>query len=215
VWRAGSYDGRPLREILAARDIARLFRFLKSRGFSRSAIAAASGLSETWVRAIMSGGQQVTSYEVFERIADGLHIERGFMGLAYADTVTEPALTLLPPAADPSSYPDFLGALAAFAVGSVPADLGRLLPPPPPVADGVPPVVTAQHVAMLRAVNDRHRRFDADRGGGSCRDSAVAYLRWAHGMLGSRFADDDTERALKAAPVGHVPGGRVGLPRPW
>jgi hypothetical protein len=189
-----------LREILAARDVTSLFRFLKSRGFSRSAIAAATGLSETRVRAIMLGRQQVTSYDVFERIADGFQIDRGLMGLAYADGMPQPVRYGLMPAADPSSYPDFLGALAAFAVGSVPADLPRLLPPRPPMADdGVPAIVTRQHVDMLREVSDRHRRFDADRGGGSCRDSAVAYLRWAHGMLGCRFADEQTERELKAA----------------
>ena len=201
-WRAGSHDGRPLREILACRDVTRLFRFLKSRGLSRAAIAAGCGLSETRVRAIMLGRQQVTSYEVFERIADGFHIDRGLMGLAYADA-TPSSPVMVPrddqPVADPSSGPDFLGSLAAFAVGSALTDLSWLLPPRPPTVGGVPAVVTASHVAMVREVADRHRRFDADRGGGCCRDSALAYLRWAHGMLDSRFAGEDTERALKAA----------------
>lgn len=199
-WRTGSHDGRPMREILAAHDVTRLFRFLKSRGFSRSAIAGATGLSETRVRAIMLGSQQVASYEVLERIADGFRIDRGLMGLAYTDASSQAvAQSSRLPAVDPSSHPHFLGALAAFAVGSVPPQLARLLPEYPPIADGVPPVVTRQHIAMLREVSDRHRRFDADRGGGSCRDSAVAYLRWAHGMLGSRFTDEADERMLKAA----------------
>jgi tetratricopeptide (TPR) repeat protein len=60
-------------------------------------------------------------------------------------------------------------------------------------------VVTRTHVEVLREVSDRHRQFDAEQGGGSCRDSAAAYLRWAHGMLRSRFDGEDTARELKAA----------------
>ncbi|MEJ3742826.1 helix-turn-helix transcriptional regulator [Actinomycetes bacterium KLBMP 9797] len=82
-WTDGVYDGRPIREVLAARDIGAVFRFLKTRGMSRAAIAAATGLTETRVRAVAQGKQQVTSYEVLERIAVGLDIERGLLGLAY------------------------------------------------------------------------------------------------------------------------------------
>jgi hypothetical protein len=70
-WVTASYDGRPLPEILRARDIGRLFGFLSSRGWSRSAIAGATGLSETRVREVRQGKQQITSYEVLERIAKG------------------------------------------------------------------------------------------------------------------------------------------------
>lgn len=86
-WVTATYDGRPMPEILRARDIGTLFRFLSSRGWSRSAIAAATGLSETRVREVRQGKQQITSYEVLERIADGFNIERGLMGLAYLDQV--------------------------------------------------------------------------------------------------------------------------------
>jgi transcriptional regulator with XRE-family HTH domain len=98
-WATASYNGRSIREILRTRvhplkpeilrtrDIAGLFGFLSSRGWSRSAIAAATGLSETRVREVRQGKQQITSYEVLERIADGFNIERGLMGLAYTDHV--------------------------------------------------------------------------------------------------------------------------------
>jgi transcriptional regulator with XRE-family HTH domain len=198
-WTSGSFDGLALPQILASRDIARLFRFLKTRGFSRAAIAAATGLSETRVRAIMQGGQQVTSYEVLERVAHGLDIDRGLMGLSY--TASDPAQPAAPTdilLADPCEHPDFLGVLAAYAVGAPARDAGHLLPAPPPGAQGVPAVVTRQHVDVLRDVSQRHRQFDADRGGGSCRDSALAYLRWAYGMLHARHDSDATTRDLKA-----------------
>jgi len=82
-WREGAIDGVPLMQVLARQDVAAVFRFLHSRGWSRSAIAAATGLAESRVRRISQGRQAVTSYEVLERIAVGLGIERGWMGLAY------------------------------------------------------------------------------------------------------------------------------------
>ncbi|MGH3736187.1 MAG: hypothetical protein ACRDT6_11290 [Micromonosporaceae bacterium] len=190
-----------MHEILRERDITGLFRFLKTRGWSRAVIASAAGLSETRVRAICLGTQQVSSYEVLERIAAGFDIDRGLLGLAYADAAVAalPAVAGEPRLPDPSAYADFTGTLAALAVGSPPHDLDRMLPPPPPPATNVPRQVTAANIHVLREMSERHRRFDANLGGGACRESAVAYLRWAHGMLGSRFDSEHTERELKAA----------------
>ncbi|WP_139131440.1 helix-turn-helix domain-containing protein [Micromonospora halophytica] len=82
-WINGCFEGRPLSDLLRRRDISSVFRFLKSRGWSQSAIAAATGTTENQVRAIIQSRQRVTSYEVLERIAEGLRIPRGMMGLAY------------------------------------------------------------------------------------------------------------------------------------
>ncbi len=197
-WQSGMFEGRSMRQILRQRDMACLFRFLKNHGWSRAAIAAATGLSETRVRQICQGRQQVTSYEVFERVALGLRIDRGLLGLGYDDGPGEDPSTTLPH--DPSVEPDFVGALAAMAVGSVPAHLARLLPPELPAArDVLPAVVTQPHIRLLREVSEQHRRFDADQGGGACRDSAAAYVRWAQGMLASRCDSDTTRRDLGAA----------------
>ena len=74
-----------MREILRERDFSAVFGFLVRHGWSRTSITAATGLSETRVRAVLQGKQRITSYEVLERIADGLLIERGLPGLAYGD----------------------------------------------------------------------------------------------------------------------------------
>jgi transcriptional regulator with XRE-family HTH domain len=85
TWATATFRGRPLIEALAERDITTLFAFLSARGWSRASLAAATGLSETRVRSVLQGRQQVTSYLVLERIAEGLGIDRGLMGLAYLD----------------------------------------------------------------------------------------------------------------------------------
>src|SRR4051812_19878796 len=81
-WDTAVFEGQPLVEHLAARDVSALLRFLRTRGFSRARLAAMTGLSETRVRQISQGRQRVTSYEVLERIADGLSIPRPRLGLA-------------------------------------------------------------------------------------------------------------------------------------
>src|SRR4051812_15595647 len=73
-WRGAVIDGRPVREILAARDIGPIFRFLRTQGWSLTALCAATGMSETRIRSVMQDQQRVTSYEVLERIAVGLRI---------------------------------------------------------------------------------------------------------------------------------------------
>jgi transcriptional regulator with XRE-family HTH domain len=193
-WREGVHDGRPLREYLAARDITALFQFLRAHGWSKGAIAIATGISETRVRSIYQGRQVVASYDVLVRIAEGLGIPRGFLGLSSAEDSPPIAGTI----SDPHLEPGFVGSLAALAVGPAPLDLAQLLPNPRP-GENVPNVVLPAHVQLVRDVRDQHRRVDALSGGGSCRDSAVNYLAWASGMLNSRFDCEETERDLKAA----------------
>lgn len=83
-WSEGVVDGRPMREVLADREIGAVFRFLRAQGWSLTGMCAATGLKETRIRAVMNGIQRITSYEVLERVALGLRIPRGAMGLAYA-----------------------------------------------------------------------------------------------------------------------------------
>ncbi|TDW24136.1 helix-turn-helix domain-containing protein [Kribbella kalugense] len=196
-WTSGVHGGRPLRDCLAEQDIKTLFLFLRDRGYSRSALAAASGLTETRVRSISQGKQLVTSYDVLLRIADGFGIDRGLLGVGShvptSDAKTDVRLR------DPAAVPGFVGSLAALAVGPVPAELSEYAAVKHPAASGPPERVSAAHVDLVRAVCDKHRQIDATRGGGSCRDSAVSYIAWASGMLGSRFETQQTEGDFKVA----------------
>ena len=194
-WDTAAFAGRPIRDVHARRDAGTLFQFLRRCGVSRARISALTGLTETRVRQIAQGRQQVTSYEVLERLACGLSIPRGYLGLGYAD-MSVPSLVHVD---DPSGDPGFLGTLAALAFGSGPFDPGAFMDLPSAIGISMPSTVTADHVAMVRDVTDGHRRFDADHGGGCCRDSAATYLRWALGMLDARFATDDVRRQLLVA----------------
>lgn len=79
------YERPDVREMLAAHDIAALFRVLKKdAGLSYRQIAALIGVVQSEVSSILTG-REVKSYAMLRRIADGLGIPRGHMGLGDSD----------------------------------------------------------------------------------------------------------------------------------
>src|SRR5687767_6338090 len=72
---------------LSSRDVAALYKVLQRQGFSQRRIAAMTGQSQSEVSEILSG-RHVVSYDVLVRIADGLGIPRGRMGLAHDEVAT-------------------------------------------------------------------------------------------------------------------------------
>src|ERR1044072_7443528 len=79
VWEAPK-----MREALAAREVSSVYRLLRQHGVSQRQIAAATGQSQSEVSEILKG-RQVMAYDVLARIADGLGVPRGYMGLAFDD----------------------------------------------------------------------------------------------------------------------------------
>jgi hypothetical protein len=75
-----------MRRRLCERDIAGVYRLLQAHGVSQRAIAARTGQSQSEVSEILAGRRQVVAYDVLVRIADGLGVPRGWMGLAYDET---------------------------------------------------------------------------------------------------------------------------------
>ncbi|MEV4080068.1 helix-turn-helix transcriptional regulator [Nonomuraea fuscirosea] len=87
---------------LTSRDIGHMFRLVRQyAGVSQTRIGVAVGLSQGKVSEIMNGAVQVTSFEVFERIAEGLRLPdpaRMTLGLAPRVITGTP----VPPAPIPS-----------------------------------------------------------------------------------------------------------------
>lgn len=83
----GSIWNRPdMLAALQSRDIAHVFRLVRQHaGMSQTAIGSLIGMSQGKVSGIMAGNQQVTTLDVYERIADGLRLPdtaRTTLGLA-------------------------------------------------------------------------------------------------------------------------------------
>ena len=89
------WERHDMREALASRDIAAVYRRLQACGVSQRRIAARTGQSAAEVYEILNG-RQVMAYDVLVRIADGPGVPRGYLGLAY-DEVTEMALGMVTP----------------------------------------------------------------------------------------------------------------------
>lgn len=79
-----------LRRALAARDIPTVYRLLIGFGIAQDRIAQLVGSSPSEVGEIVEG-RQVHSVPLLERIADGLGVPRGWLGLAYDMFATKPA----------------------------------------------------------------------------------------------------------------------------
>lgn len=79
-----------VRAACAARDIGAIFRFLRDGGMSQREMAVLVRMNQSEIAAIIAG-RQVQAYDVLVRVADGLGIPRGMMGLAYGEYEPETA----------------------------------------------------------------------------------------------------------------------------
>lgn len=198
-WHTATYRGATLRELLGRHDIPAVFRYLNDHGISYARIGAATELTASRVHEIATKGKPVvTNYRVLERIAEGLGIPRHWMGLSRAEPTGGPATTPTPPDTDaPVDHHDLLAAVAAIAVGAIPADVDRWLPD---LARLNPPeqVITAD-VDTVEEVTLLHRRRDAVAGGGACLSSARAYVAWASRLLHAPGLTDELAVGLNRA----------------
>jgi hypothetical protein len=95
-------------DALRSRDMRRLFHLLRQyAGASQTRIGIACGLTQGKVSAIMTGGYRVATLDVFERIADGLHMpSQARIALGLAPSAPGLGLaTTIPPRDGPNPEP--------------------------------------------------------------------------------------------------------------
>lgn len=189
-----------MREALAAREISTIYRLLRLEGISQRQIAALTGQSQSEVSEILKG-RQVKAYDLLARIADGLGVPRGYMGLAY-DEETEVRVATVEE--DPQPEEDetvkrrrFLAHAAAVTMGAAtmtmePDALANASQTPAPKRIGMTDV--RQMEAATRAL----RALDYQYGGGFCRDAVVAQLSWGHQMLTASATEPVKDRLFVA-----------------
>ncbi len=183
-----------MRTALASRDIAMVFRLLQRSGVSQRRIAALTGQSQSEISEILSG-RQVVSYDVLARIADGLAVPRGHLGLAYDDGTAQ-----LVGEAGPSDEEDerrLLARLTELTVGGAGTD-PRSWAVPFALAWTPPDHVGRIDVARLETTTAQLRALDYEYGGGSCRDAVLAQVGWAQQLLRAQMAEGPG-RALHVA----------------
>ncbi len=174
-----------MRRALAARDIITVYRLLQRFGVSQRRIAALTGQAPSEIYEILKG-RQVLAYYLLIRIADGLGIPRGYMGLAYDSGTVE----LLSPAASRRSQPDereevrrLLAHAAEITVGAAVLSTAAWWQPVEGEPAPAPTQIGHIDVARLEGITTELCALDRRYGGGACRDAVIAQVRWSQQLL--------------------------------
>ncbi|AWS41604.1 helix-turn-helix transcriptional regulator [Streptosporangium sp. 'caverna'] len=175
-----------MRQALAARDMAAVYGLLQRIGISQRHIAALTAQSQSEISEILKG-RQVMAYEVLGRIADGLGIPRGYMGLAY-----DASSARLVGTAVSNHYGDsdedeqvrrMLAHAAQVTIGVATGDSEEWAEPLAPVETPAPHRIGMADVEQVETVTRTLRALDYKHGGGVCRDAVVAQLAWSQRLL--------------------------------
>jgi len=193
-----------LRSALACRDLAAVFELLRRVGTSQRAIASLTGLAPSEVYEI-TRGRRVMAYDVLCRIADGLGVPRGYLGLAY-DPETEAFVTAhahpggsgRTDPADQDEVAALLAHAAEVAVGMDAGPAARQWTAPREAGTPLPGRVSRGDVDQVEAITSALRGLDYGHGGGACREAVVAQTRWVHQLLAAGATDDVRHRLVLA-----------------
>jgi transcriptional regulator with XRE-family HTH domain len=182
------WDRSEMREALAAREVSSVYRLLRKEGVSQRQIAAMTGQSQSEVSEILKG-RQVMAYDVLARIADGLGIPRGYMGLAYDEAT---AVTVVGSPDSQQLEEDesvkrrkFLAHAAQVTMGAAVFGSAPEAWAASPARTPAPGRIGMTDVRQVEAATRALRALDYQYGGGFCRDAVVAQLSWGQQMLDS------------------------------
>lgn len=159
--------GANARRALAQHDIAAVYRTLTDAGVSQRQIAQLIGQSQSEVSEILKS-RQVMAYDVLVRIADGLAVPRGWMGLAYDEHTESSGPTVGEEVVDEDMRRRALLAAASVALLGAPV-LGEVLalPTPPTTPTPLPSRLGASDVAALKGLTAQLRTVTRTYGGGA------------------------------------------------
>lgn len=198
---AAVWEHREMRQALAARDLKTVYERLQRVGVSQRRIARLTGQAASEVYEVLKG-RRVMAHDVLVRIADGLGVPRGYMGVAY-DESTEAALDLAAAACSTRSDERdevrcLLSHAANVTMGTAADELARWWQPVDCQVAPAPTRVGIWDVEQIEALTAAMRALDYRHGGGACRDAVAAQVRWAQQLL-SATCDERTRSRLHLA----------------
>lgn len=195
------WERREMRGGLARRDLKKVYELLQRSGVSQRSIARRTAQSPSEVYEILRG-RQVLAHDVLVRIADGLGVPRGYMGLAYdqsTEAVLDMALASISTEVDErEEVRRALSHAANVTMGAEVAEVAGWWQPMDAHVAPAPDKIGAADVAHLTALTSAMRAVDYQHGGGACRDAIAAQVRWAQQLL-LADASDETRRDLLVA----------------
>ncbi|GAA1967112.1 helix-turn-helix transcriptional regulator [Amycolatopsis minnesotensis] len=187
-----AWEQKEMRAVLAAREISGVYRLLRREGVSQRQIAAMTGQSQSEVSEILKG-RQVMAYDVLARIADGLGVPRGYMGLAYDEAT---AISVVGAVDEQQAEEDESVKRRKFLAHAAQVTMGAAVFGPTseawassPARTPAPGRIGMTDVRLVEAATRALRALDYQYGGGFCRDAVVAQLSWGQQMLESSAVD--------------------------
>ncbi|MET8778517.1 helix-turn-helix transcriptional regulator [Nocardia sp. NPDC004654] len=181
------WEHREMREALASRNLKMVYELLQRVGISQRAIARLTGQSASEVYEVLYRGRRIMAYDVLTRIADGLGIPRGYMGLAYDET-TQTALDLAAAtcsinASEREEVRDLLSHAANVTMGTAVSEIAVWWQPFDRATAPAPTRIGPSDIEHVQAITAAMRAIDYRHGGGACRDAVAAQVRWAQQLL--------------------------------
>ncbi len=188
---------------LAERDITTVYRLLNEAGVQQRQIAELTGQKQSEVSDIILGSRRVVGYDVLVKIAEGLDLPRGLMGLAYDEDLLPQ--TTWEEADEDLKRRDLL-ASAGIALFNRPV-LGELLELPrrPDVPTPLPSQLGKADVTALDALTAELRAWAQRWGGGAATICAIA--RRSERLLTVSASDVLTGRLHSALAMLHIVAG--------
>ncbi|SEP53849.1 helix-turn-helix transcriptional regulator [Amycolatopsis saalfeldensis] len=187
-----AWEQADMRAALAAREVSSVYRLLRKHGVSQRQIAAMTGQSQSEVSEILKG-RQVMAYDVLTRIADGLGVPRGYMGLAYDETT---AIRVVGSSGGQQAEEDESVKRRRFLAHAAQVTMGAAVFGPEsgtwssgPARTPAPGRIGMTDVRQVEAATRALRSLDYQYGGGFCRDAVVAQLSWGQQMLESNSTE--------------------------
>jgi transcriptional regulator with XRE-family HTH domain len=152
-----------MRAALAQRDMATVLQRHQRVGISQRRIAAWTGQSQCEISELRAG-RQVVAYDVLCRIADGLGVPRGWLGLAYDDVTASLLGTvsahISPEANEQPEVQELLGHAAEVTVGGADYDIAKWWEPTAAAATPVPERIGIPDVEQIEAMTALMRALD-------------------------------------------------------
>ncbi|MGQ4619767.1 hypothetical protein [Nocardia sp. R7R-8] len=181
------WESPAMRAALAHRDLKRVFELLQRGGFSQREIGRQAGLTSSEVYQVLHRGRRISAYDVLGKIADGLRIPRGYMGLAYDESTQNnldlAAATCSPIGSERDEVRSLLSYAANVTMGTAADDVAHWWQPLEREIAPAPTRIGQSDVERIRALTAAMRAIDYRHGGGACRDAIAAQVRWSQQLL--------------------------------
>lgn len=195
---------REARTALARRDIAAVYRILCAAGVSRTRIAHVTGQQQSEVSAVLAG-RRVQSIALLERIADGLGVPRGWMGLAYTPGIRpEPVAEAI---SEDERTANLFRHAATLLFGTPIFGLADPMSYEPPPLTPMPSRIGRDDVECLVGTTTRLGRLSDNHGGVGMSDALTAHAHAAETLLSADMREEVRQMFLVALADVHLAAG--------